>query len=32
MDRNDGVLFGETVLGLAEQHTPQARAMVRAFS
>jgi SAM-dependent methyltransferase len=28
----DGVLFGGTVLGLAEQHTPQARAVLRAFN
>jgi hypothetical protein len=25
----DGVLFGGTVLGLAERHTPQARAFLR---
>jgi SAM-dependent methyltransferase len=29
---SDGVLFGGTVLGLAEQHTPQARAILRAFN
>ena len=28
----DGVLFGGTVLGLAERHTPQARAFLRAFN
>ncbi|HEV2950953.1 MAG TPA: methyltransferase, partial [Actinomycetota bacterium] len=28
----DGVLFGGTVLGLAERHTPQARAVLRAFN
>ena len=28
----DGVLFGGTVLGLAEDHTPQARAVLRAFN
>jgi len=27
-----GVLFGGTVLGLAEDHTPQARAVLRAFN
>lgn len=27
-----GVLFGGTVLGLAERHTPQARAVLRAFN
>lgn len=27
----DGVLFGSTVLGMAERHTPQARAVLRAF-
>ncbi|HET9672332.1 MAG TPA: class I SAM-dependent methyltransferase [Actinomycetota bacterium] len=28
----DGVLFGGTVLGLPERHTPQARAFLRAFN
>jgi SAM-dependent methyltransferase len=28
----DGVLFGGTVLGIAERHTPQARAVLRAFN
>ena len=28
----DGVLFGGTVLGLSERHTPQARAVLRAFN
>jgi SAM-dependent methyltransferase len=28
----DGVLFGGTVLGLGEQHRPQARAVLRAFN
>jgi ubiquinone/menaquinone biosynthesis C-methylase UbiE len=28
----DGVLFGGTVLGLAERHTPQARVVLRAFN
>jgi len=28
----DGVLFGGTVLGMAERHTPQARAVLRAFN
>ncbi|MGH2679228.1 MAG: class I SAM-dependent methyltransferase [Actinomycetota bacterium] len=28
----EGVLFGGTVLGLAERHTPQARAVLRAFN
>jgi SAM-dependent methyltransferase len=28
----DGVLFGSTVLGIAERHTPQARAVLRAFN
>jgi SAM-dependent methyltransferase len=28
----DGVLFGGTVLGLAERHTPQARAVLRVFN
>jgi len=28
----DGVLFGGTVLGRAERHTPQARAVLRAFN
>jgi SAM-dependent methyltransferase len=28
----DGVLFGGTVLGLGERHTPQARAVLRAFN
>jgi hypothetical protein len=28
----DGVLFGVTVLGTAERHTPQARAVLRAFN
>ena len=28
----DGVLFGGTVLGLQERHTPQARAVLRAFN
>ena len=28
----DGVLFGGTVLGLEEQHRPQARAVLRAFN
>jgi SAM-dependent methyltransferase len=28
----DGVLFGGTVLGLEERHTPQARAVLRAFN
>ena len=28
----DGVLFGGTVLGTAERHTPQARAILRAFN
>jgi hypothetical protein len=27
-----GVLFGGTVLGMAERHTPQARAVLRAFN
>jgi hypothetical protein len=27
-----GVLFGGTVLGLEERHTPQARAVLRAFN
>ena len=27
-----GVLFGGTILGLAERHTPQARAVLRAFN
>lgn len=29
---SDGVLFGGTVLGLSEPHTPSARAMLRAFN
>jgi len=29
---SDGVLFGGTVLGLSEHHTPQARAVVRVFN
>jgi hypothetical protein len=28
----DGVLFGGTVLGLEERHTPQARAVLKAFN
>lgn len=28
----DGMLFGGTVLGTAERHTPQARAILRAFN
>ncbi len=28
----DGVLFGGTVLGLGERHTPQARAVLRVFN
>jgi hypothetical protein len=28
----DGALFGSTVLGIAERHTPQARAVLRAFN
>jgi len=28
----DGVLFGSTVLGIEERHTPQARAVLRAFN
>jgi ubiquinone/menaquinone biosynthesis C-methylase UbiE len=28
----DGVLFGGTVLGMTERHTPQARAVLRAFN
>lgn len=29
---SDGVLFGATVLGIRERHTPQARAVLRAFN
>ncbi len=28
----DEVLFGSTVLGIGERHTPQARAVLRAFN